>query len=202
MCPVSAPQRGAEWQMRDPITSHVTGKDRNQHPNLLLPAEARNGGAAAFPFDTDGFGPCRPQRGSAERSSRPGPPFDRRGSGGRTPHGSVSAPPAAPSSRRPLASFCLPRSPAAPRPCQPSGPGGCLPARRCGASFLPLGEGGEKTAVIFALWLFTALHGPEGDVGTEPDAYGLKHTNTDGVAQRRARGLLQCIDTCKGGPQN
>lgn len=35
MCPVSAPRRGAEWQMRDPITSHVTGKDRDRHPNLL-----------------------------------------------------------------------------------------------------------------------------------------------------------------------
>lgn len=35
MCPVTAPRRGAEWQMRDPITSHVTGKHRDQHPNLL-----------------------------------------------------------------------------------------------------------------------------------------------------------------------
>lgn len=35
MCPVTALRRGAEWQMKDPITSHVTGKDRDQHPNLL-----------------------------------------------------------------------------------------------------------------------------------------------------------------------
>lgn len=35
MCPVTAPRRGAEWQMKDPITSHVTGKDRDRHPNLL-----------------------------------------------------------------------------------------------------------------------------------------------------------------------
>lgn len=34
VCPVTAPRRGAEWQMRDPITSHVTGKDRDPHPNL------------------------------------------------------------------------------------------------------------------------------------------------------------------------
>ena len=186
MCPVSAPQRGAEWQMRDPITSHVTGKDRNRHPNLLLPAAARNRGAASFTFDTDGFGPCRRRRGSAERPSAPGPPLGRRGGGGRTPHGSLSAPPAAPSPRRPPASLCLP--PGAPQPrgrASLAAPGAVSQqtgARRCGASFLPLGEGGEKTAVIFALWLLTALRGPEGvrgDAGTRPDAYGLKHTNTD-----------------------
>ena len=186
MCPVSAPQRGAEWQMRDPITSHVTGKDRNRHPNLLLPAAARNRGAASFTFDTDGFGPCRRRRGSAERPSEPGPPLGRRGGGGRTPHGSLSAPPAAPSPRHPPASLCLP--PGAPQPrgrASLAAPGAVSQqtgARRCGASFLPLGEGGEKTAVIFALWLLTALRGPEGvrgDAGTRPDAYGLKHTNTD-----------------------
>lgn len=65
MCPVSAPRRGAEWQMRDPITSHVTGKHRDQHPNLLrrrtaellvlrwsptsLVAGARFGGSAGAP---------------------------------------------------------------------------------------------------------------------------------------------------------
>lgn len=69
MCPVSAPRRGAEWQMRDPITSHVTGKDRDRHPNLL------RRGTAGLPLPLltpTGSGWCCSPRGSA--LAPPSPP--------------------------------------------------------------------------------------------------------------------------------
>lgn len=75
MCPETAPRRGAEWQMRDPITSHVTGKDRDQHPNLL-----QRGAAEPLPvrLTPTGLG-CRcslygQRRGSGEPSTQAGPP--------------------------------------------------------------------------------------------------------------------------------
>lgn len=56
MCPVTAPQRGAEWQMRDPITSHVTGKDKKPTSQPAGPTASEDRGTAAFTSATDGFG--------------------------------------------------------------------------------------------------------------------------------------------------
>lgn len=86
MCPVTAPRRGAEWQMRDPITSHVTGKDRDQHPNLLQRGTAELLPSHLIPAGLGCRRSLRGQpRGSAEPSPRAGPPRRQRGSGPASP---------------------------------------------------------------------------------------------------------------------
>lgn len=86
MCPVTAPRRGAEWQMRDPITSHVTGKDRDQHPNLLQRGTVELLPSHLIPAGLGCRRSLRGQpRGSAEPSPRAGPPRRQRGSGPASP---------------------------------------------------------------------------------------------------------------------
>lgn len=178
MCPVTAPRRGAEWQMRDPITSHVTGKDRDQHPNLLRRGTAERLLLALTP---SGLG-CRcslrrQHGGSAEPSSQARLPRRPRGSGPATsrpsggPCRALVAPlcPPAPSpllwprkrpgrsppASRPSRSLCRRPAPSQPRARPPPGWGPTGPvcrrmgARRCSTSLEAGGRG--KGATNFVL---------------------------------------------------
>ncbi|EOA94247.1 hypothetical protein Anapl_12042 [Anas platyrhynchos] len=179
MCPVTAPQRGAEWQMRDPITSHVTGKDKKPTSQPAGPAASEDRGTAAFTSDTDGFGLLtvprlwpRKIRGTA-RQPRPA-----EGSGYGRP---LFRPRARPLLVwGPLRTACQQMGACRCRVPLPFGEGrGEEKERRSRTVALRGHEGaGRKDCRRTAAPCVARRRGTDTDAGTREDAYGQEHANT------------------------